>query len=636
MKHVIIGTAGHIDHGKTALVKALTGRDTDTLKEEKARGISIDIGFTYFDLPSGRRAGIIDVPGHERFIKNMLAGVNGIDLVLLVIAADEGIMPQTREHFEILQLLNIKKGIIVLTKVDLVDSEWLEMVKEDIKKEFKDSFLENAAIHAVSSKTGRGIKALVKDIDLITEEIEPKDMEANFRLPVDRVFSITGFGTVVTGTIVSGRIKEGKNAEIYPQMTTVKIRGIQVHHQTVLLAEAGERCALNLSGIKVENIKRGDMISAVNTMEPSLMIDCRLHYLKSTGKNLENRQRVRLYYGTSEILCRVIILDKEEIKPGEDAYVQLRLEKPLTVLRSDRYVIRSYSPMHTIGGGVIIEPTALKAKSFNLAYVDSLKIKESGRLEDIIENAIKRLSGNYPEIFHILKVLGKNKSDVEGMIEGLIKDGKVIKLANSDKSLYVHMNFLKEKGKEMQAILTKFHKENPLKEGISKEEIKNRVFEKNIKQKIYDELLNIFSDRKIISLKEKSISLYGFEIIYTKEQEKIKNSIINAFTEAKYIPPKAEDFLLKGKDNTNFRIVFDSLLDSGKLVKVSEDCILTYECYMEAKEKVIDFIEKNSSITAAEARDLLSTSRKYAVALLENFDNIRLTKRVEDKRVLTM
>lgn len=634
MKHIIIGTAGHIDHGKTALIKALTGRDTDTLKEEKDRGISINLGFTYFDLPSGRRAGIIDVPGHERFIKNMLAGISGIDVVLLVIAADEGIMPQTREHFEILQILNIRKGIIVLTKVDLVDDEWLQMVKEDIRKEFTGTFLEDANIHTVSSKTGMGFNELIKDIDLLTEQIDSKDIEGHFRLPVDRVFSISGFGTVITGTIISGIVEEGETVQIYPQMTTVKVKGIQVHDEDVKAAEAGQRCALNLSGIKVDEVKRGDVIAAPNIMEPSLMIDCKLHYLKSAEKPLENRQRVRLYFGSSEILCRAIILDREEVKPGEDAYVQLRLEKPLTAQRNDRYVIRSYSPMHTIGGGVIIEPNASKTKRFNEQYINLLRLKESGKLEDIIESTVKKLSGNFPQAFDILKVLGKNEIDVEDKLEELVKENTLIKLMNSDKPMYLHKDFIKQKEKEIEEILKRFHKDNPLREGISKEEIKNRVFGKNIKQKSYDELLRILQDRNVIKIKEKTLSLFGFEVIYTKEQEKIKENIILAFIKCKYIPPKIEELMLKEKDRKAFKTVFDSLLDRNTLIKVSEDCIFTYESYIEAKEMITSYIKKNGSISAAETRDILDTSRKYAVALLEHFDNIKLTKRVEDKRML--
>lgn len=634
MKHIVIGTAGHIDHGKTTLVRALTGRETDTLKEEKLRGISINLGFTFFDLPSGKRAGIIDVPGHEKFIKNMLAGVSSIDVVLLVIAADEGIMPQTREHFEILQLLNVKKGIVVLTKADLVDEEWLDMVKEEIKEEFKETFLEKAPMYSVSSKSGQGIDDLVKAIDRITEEVEAKDTEGHFRLPVDRVFSISGFGTIVTGTIISGRIKEGETVEIYPSKMPSKIRSIQVHEKSVPFAEAGQRCALNIANIKVNEVQRGDLISKERIMEPSSIIDCNLYYLKAADRPLENRQRVRLYHGTDEILCRVIILDREEIKPGERAYVQLRLEKPITAQRNDRYVIRSYSPMYTIGGGAIIEPVAKKAKRFDEDYLQHIKIKESGKTENIIEATVEKLSGEYPGEFEILKALGKNEEDISKKLEELFEDKKLIKLTSGDKTIYIHKNFLKNKINELENILSNFHKNNPLKIGISKEEIKNKTFGKNIKQKAYDELLLLLEERNVIKLHNNFISLYGYTVELSKDMASMADRIEKAYRDGKYTPPKYEDIAGAEKDKTKFKMVFDYLLDSSKLIKVGEDCIFTNDNYENAKLLVRNYILEKGSLTAAEGRDILNTSRKFAVALLEHFDNIKLTKRVEDKRVL--
>ena len=634
MKHIIIGTAGHIDHGKTSLIRALTGRETDTLKEEKERGISINLGFTFFDLPSGRRAGLIDVPGHEKFVKNMLAGVSSIDAVMLVIAADEGIMPQTREHFEILKLLNVKKGIIVLTKADLVDEEWLEMMKEEMKEEFKGTFLENSPIHAVSSKSKVGIDALIKDLDKITEEVEAKDTEGHFRLPVDRVFSVSGFGTVVTGTVISGRVKEGDTVELYPSKAVTKVRGIQVHDNSVKLAEAGQRCAINLANVKVEDITRGDVVSKEKIMEPSLIVDCKLYYLSNAEKPLENRQRVRLYHGTSEILCRVVILDKEEVKPGEEAYVQLRLEAPLTSQRNDRYVIRSYSPMHTIGGGVIIEPFAPKSKRFDGKYVEDLKIKESGNTESILEKTVEKLSAQFPDIAQILKGLGKNEENIEEKLEELTRDTKILKLTYLDKPIYIHKKYLKEKTEEIEGIIASFHKNNPLKVGISKEEIKSKVFGKNIKQGTYDELLRILEDKGVIILCSNFVALSSFEIKFTKEQLKAKEKIINAFNSGKYSPPKYEDLSKEEKDKKSFRMVYDSLLDMGELVKTPEDCIFLKKHYEEAKVLLVEYINKNGTISAAEFRDMLSTSRKYAVALLEHFDSIKLTKRMEDNRVL--
>ena len=634
MKHIIIGTAGHIDHGKTTLIKALTGRDTDTLREEKERGISINLGFTFFDLPSGRRAGIIDVPGHEKFIKNMLAGISGIDMVLLVIAADEGIMPQTREHFEILQLLNVKKGIIVLTKADLVDEDWISMIKEDINKEFKGTFLENAPILTVSSKTKEGLKELTDTIDAITENTESKDTEGHFRLPVDRVFTISGFGTVVTGTVISGRIKEGENVTLYPSGAITKVRSIQIHDQPVKIAEAGQRCAINLANIKTTEIQRGDVISIENIMEPSIILDCNFYYLKSASKALPNNHRIRLYHGTSEVIGRIILLDRDELKPGEQAYIQLRLEKSVTAQRNDRYVIRSYSPMFTIGGGSIINPSAKKAKRFDSNYLADLKVKEEGKVNNIIENTVKKISPDFPDTLAILKAIGKNEENIDAKLDELVNEKKIIKFSCLDKPIFVHNDFIKSVSEKVEDLLAKYHKENPLKVGISKEEIKNKLFGKNIKQKTYDELLSLLESNGIISMHNKFKTLRDFEIKFSKEQLQIKESILKQFESAKFTPPKFEEIIQSGKDKKTYKMVYDSLLDSGLLVKISEDCVLKYEYYLEGQKLVKEFILTHSSITAGEARDIFNTSRKYAVSILEYFDAIKLTKRIEDKRFL--
>jgi selenocysteine-specific elongation factor len=634
MKHVIIGTAGHIDHGKTTLIKALTGRDTDTLKEEKDRGISINLGFTFFDLPSGRRAGIIDVPGHEKFIKNMLAGASGIDVVMLVIAADEGIMPQTREHLEILQLLSVKKGIVVLTKSDLVEEDWLELIKEDIGETFKDTFLKNADIFAVSSKTGKGMEELINAIDAASEEVEAKDTGGHFRLPIDRVFSVSGFGTVVTGTIISGFVNMGDTLEVYPSGLKAKVRNIQVHEEHVSYAEAGQRCALNLAGVKGEEIKRGNVAAAEEFMSASMIVDCNLYYLKSAERPLVNRQRVRLYHGTDEVLCRVIILDRESVKPGETAYVQLRLESPVTVQRKDRFVIRSYSPMHTIGGGVIIEPAASKAKPFNEKYIETLKLKESGKTENIIENTVEKLSFQYPGIFEILKALGKNEEAVEEKLQQMINSRQIIKLVSQEKIAYIHKSFLKEKIVAIEGILTSFHKENPLKAGMFKEELKGKVFGKTLKQKLYDEMLKLLEERHVIRVIGGFVCLEGFKIQYSDEQIDKINRILQAFSERKYSPPKYEELAVLEKDKKAFKMVYDSLIESGRLIRLSQECTLLKEDLDSAKSSIINYIKDKGSLTAAEGRDLLNTSRKFAVAILEYFDSIKLTKRVEESRVL--
>lgn len=634
MKHIIIGTAGHIDHGKTTLIKALTGRETDTLKEEKSRGISINLGFTYFDLPSGRRAGIIDVPGHEKFIKNMLAGISSIDVVLLVIAADEGIMPQTREHFEILKLLSIQKGIVVLTKTDLIDEDWLEMIKEDIKEEMKGTFLEGAPIHEVSSKTKAGFEGLIKDIDKLTEEVEAKDTEGHFRLPVDRVFSISGFGTVVTGTIISGRVSTGDNVEIYPSKITTKVRGIRVHDVPCDIGEAGQRCAINLANVKVADIDRGNVIAREGIMEPSSMIDCKLYHIKTMDKPIVPRQRVRLYHGTEEIIGRIIPLDCEEIKPGESAYVQIRLEKPITAQRNDRYIVRSYSPMNTIAGGIIIEPNAKKSKKITKEYIEELKVKESGKSTNILENTIKALSSEYADSNAILKALGKNMENLQEELQKLVDNGVIIRLGSLDSCIYIHEEFLKDRAKELKKLLEEFHKKNPLKFGMFKEEAKNKIFGKKLKQKSYDELLAILQERKTIKVSEKFISLKDFEVVLTKDQERMKARIENEYKWLKYAPPKYVDLAASEKDKTAFKMVYDLLLDQGDLIKLNEDCTLIKADYEGAKTIVVEYINKNGSISASSAREVFDTNRKYAVAILEHFDSIKLTKRVENDRVL--
>lgn len=634
MEHVIIGTAGHIDHGKTTLIKALTGRETDTLKEEKERGISINLGFTYFDLPSGRRAGIVDVPGHERFIKNMLAGVGGIDIVLLVIAADEGIMPQTREHLNILELLDIKKGIVVLTKVDMVDDEWLGMVKEEVKKEIESTFLRDAPVMEVSSVTGKGIKELTNLMDKMTMELPERDNATEFRIPVDRVFTVSGFGTVITGTLISGSIKEGDPCEIYTNGMKTKIRGIHVHEKAVEEACSGQRVALNLANVKTEDVERGNVISKPGIMENSLMLDCRLKYLRDAPRPLNNRDRVRVYHGTSEILARVVILDKETLNPGESALIQLRLESPVAARRGDKYVIRSYSPMSTIGGGTIIEPNPARHKAFDERIIDELLIKEKGDPTDVIEQAIKNSSKSYPKVDDIIKISGKGVNNIVDIISGLVKTGRIIEIVLGEGNIYIHASFLETLKESSIEILDVFHKNNSLKAGMSKEEFKNKVFGKEVKQKIFDAILEMLK-KDTIETGDAYVWRKGFSIRFDKRQEEIKNKILTQYEEGKFQPPSSSEILKSfGREEKVSKMVFDSLVDMNKLVKISEDIYLTKENFTKAKELLIGFINKNGEITAAQYRDEIGASRKYAVALLEYFDGAKITKRVEDKRVL--
>lgn len=628
MKHIIIGTAGHIDHGKTALIKAITNRDTDTLKEEKERGISINLGFTYFDLPSGKRAGIIDVPGHERFIKNMLAGASSIDLVLFVIAADEGIMPQTREHYDILKLLNVKNGIIVITKTDMVDEEWLHMVKDDISEYFKESIFKDSPIISVSSKTGQGIPELVQEIDKMTELVEEKDSGRDFYLPIDRVFTVAGFGTVITGTIMSGEVSINEELELYTSNIITKARGIQVHEESQEKAYAGQRCAINLSNVKVSDIERGDVLSIKGSLENSFIIDCRLNYLKGNKNPLKNNWRVRLYQGTSEILCRVRLFNKEELEPGKEDIVQLVLEKSIAVRKGDRFVIRSYSPMVTIGGGYIIEPKGRKAKRNSKDYVEELNIKDSGDKEDILESFIKKNSNENLRISDIEKGIGIKEAELIPVIDELLNKKSIYKAAE----IFYHINYVKEKESDLEKLLFVYHRDNPLSLGLSKEDIRSRLF-KNFSKKEADNIFNIFQQQNIIKIKGSFISLFSFEIKYSKEQLKIKDDILEGFKENQYISFNIKDFQGKYKEK-ELNMVLSNLIREEVLLKLPEDVIILKTSYNKAKDLAVDYLKKNGKITPTDFRTMLNTNRKAAVGILMKMDEEKITKRIEEGRVL--
>ena len=562
--NIIIGTAGHIDHGKTTLIKALTGRETDRWEEEKRRGITIDLGFTYFDLPDGNKAGIIDVPGHEKFIKNMLAGVIGMDLVLLVIAADEGIMPQTTEHLNILNLLGVKKGIVVLTKYDLIDPEWLELVKEDIKEALKESFLENAPMVEVSSKTGYGIEKLVEVICRQTEtEVKERDLNTIPRLPIDRAFSITGFGTVITGTLISGILKKGDEVEIYPVNKICKIRNIQVHSNDADKAYAGQRTAINLSNIKKTEIYRGCVIAPVNSMKNTMMLDVKLNLLKSSRRIVENRSRLHLYTGTSEILCRVVLLDREELSPGESCYAQLRLEEEIAVRRGDKFIVRFYSPMETIGGGEIIEPVPKKKKRFDDSLIEELKVKEKGSSTDVIEKIIRENSKLVPSVAEIAKITALTDEEIKNSVELLEEEEKLtaFKLKND---IYVwHKSFEREIEENIEKYIFSFHDKNKYAKGAKKSEIKSK-FLPSLKQPVFDLVVASFVEKGTIKQDGEFLSLPYFEIQYDELYKKAEEVVNKCLDAAKFDFMKQEELLLKINSNKAEDIVA-LMLDEKKI-----------------------------------------------------------------------
>ncbi|CUP25930.1 MAG: selenocysteine-specific translation elongation factor [Intestinibacter bartlettii] len=626
MKNVILGTAGHIDHGKTTLIKALTGRETDNLKEEKQRGISINLGFTYFDLPSKKRVGIVDVPGHEKFIKNMLAGACGIDIVLLVIAADEGVMPQTIEHLDILNYLDVKKGIIVLTKCDLVDEEFIELVKDDVREKTKGLFIEGAPIVEVDSVSRRGLDELVQKIDEISEDIEEKKTDAPSRMSIDRVFSLKGFGTIVTGTLIEGKISVDDEMTIYPSEKKVKVRNLQVHGCDVKTAYAGQRTAINLSNIKVSEIQRGDVIAQTGSVEESMMIDVNISLVEHCKKSLKHWDRIRIFHGTKQILCRIVPLNEDEIQYGESGYAQLRLEEKIVAKKGDRFIIRSYSPMDTIGGGVIIDTAPKKHKIYDESVIEALKIKEKGELKDILEEYLKLNLSNYITLKELVSYTGEKEEYVKEGLNALIDENKVFCV----NKYYLHISHYQKLKERVIDILTKYHKQYRLRNGILKEELRSKV-DNSLKVKDMDVILNKMVEEKDIKVQDNLVSNYDFEVEFNQKQLSIKKEIEDKSRK------NGLNSLMTKDDICNKNKFYEEVLEAltGETIQKLDDAYyIDKKVYENVKKDLLEYLNKNKEITVAQFRDITKSNRKISIVMLEHFDRNRITKRVEDKRIL--
>lgn len=626
MKNVILGTAGHIDHGKTTLIKALTGRETDNLKEEKQRGISINLGFTYFDLPSKKRVGIVDVPGHEKFIKNMLAGACGIDVVLLVIAADEGVMPQTIEHLDILNYLDVKKGIIVLTKCDLVDEEFIELVKDDVREKTKGLFIEGAPIVEVDSVSRRGLDELVQKIDEISEDIEEKKTDAPSRMSIDRVFSLKGFGTIVTGTLIEGKISVDDEMTIYPSEKKVKVRNLQVHGCDVKTAYAGQRTAINLSNIKVSEIQRGDVIAQTGSVEESMMIDVNISLVEHCKKSLKHWDRIRVFHGTKQILCRIVPLNEDEIQYGESGYAQLRLEEKIVAKKGDRFIIRSYSPMDTIGGGVIIDTAPKKHKIYDESVIEALKIKEKGELKDILEEYLKLNLSNYITLKELVSYTGEKEEYVKEGLNALIDENKVFCV----NKYYLHISHYQKLKERVIDILTKYHKQYRLRNGILKEELRSKV-DNSLKVKDMDVILNKMAEEKDIKVQDNLVSNYDFEVKFNQKQLSIKKEIEDKSRK------NGLNSLMTKDDICNKNKFYEEVLEAltGETIQKLDDAYyIDKKVYENVKKDLLEYLNKNKEITVAQFRDITKSNRKISIVMLEHFDRNRITKRVEDKRIL--
>ena len=642
MKHVVIGTAGHVDHGKTALIRALTGRNTDRLKEEQEREISIELGFTWLDLKDGTRCGVIDVPGHEKFIGHMLSGVPGMDLVLVVVAADEGIMPQTREHLDILSLLGVRKTILVLNKCDLVSEEWLEMAEEVIRQQLKETILQDAPCVRVSALTGKGIEELKECIfSMVKNEVPERDCGGTARLPVDRVFTVPGHGTVVTGTLISGTVGKEDRMEIFPEGRPCRVRNIQVHGKNRESCFAGQRSALNLTGIRKEEIRRGCVIAPPGSLAPSCRLDVRLRILKDSRRSLKNRSRLHLYLGTDEILCRAVLLDCDELEPGETGFAQLQLEEPAAVKRGDRFVVRFYSPLQTIGGGMVLNPDAQRHRRFDESTLRNLKLRETGAPADLLSVRIRE-AGN--RLIAKKELSGMFSFSGEELDEGLLqlqRDRVIHEIRLSGNTWYWHDDCMRETGQKISRELAVWHERHPYRQGMDRAQV-HSAFLKNLRIPLFDACLELLAEEKLLGCTQDSISLYGFEIRKDERFLQIEKSILDAFGE------KGNGMLSPGspgckglqeenagkeagrgaaaKDDT-LRDVLNVLVRENKIVRCSEDLYFLQSFIREAEQRIRLYFEKNEVLKFTQVKEMFGISRKETRTLMGYFDNIQVTRK---------
>ncbi len=633
MQNVIVGTAGHVDHGKTCLIKALSGIDTDRLKEEKKRGITIELGFANLIDTDGVHIGIIDVPGHEKFVKNMLAGIGGIDLVLLVIALDEGVMPQTVEHFEILKMLQIRQGIVVLTKSDTVDSDWADMVEEDVRELIKGSFLEQAEMIRVSSYTGENIDVLRQKIVAMAKQAGKRREEKElFRLPIDRVFTMEGFGTVVTGTLIEGMCEAGEEVMVYPQERLLKIRGVQSHGQKEEKACAGQRTAINLAGIKKEELSRGEVLAYPGSLVNSTMVDATLRLFDSTQRKLKNGDRVHLSYGSAQAIGKVILLDCDVVEAGQEALVQLRFDDPICVKRNDKFIIRFYSPVETFGGGTVLNPAADKHKRGQEDVIESLKLKKTGTDMEILEQMVNEESRRFPEAEDLAAWMDLTVSEAEQMLDTLRNKKKILHLNDGS---FVGKAYWEKVSELANQVLAHFHRENPIVEGMDREELKSRLAERmHLKSgKKAEALIAELEKRKVITIQGSVVSVAGFTVSYSDEASQMMTDMENIYKKAGIEVPSTDELVGAYKDRKQARQVLSELTKKGILVKAGTGVLMHKEHWDRALNILREHLAANPQITLGEFRDLLGTSRKYAVMLLETYDQMKITKKTGDVRV---
>lgn len=629
---VIMGTAGHIDHGKTTLIKALTGIDCDRLSEEKKRGITIELGFAFLDLGESERLGIVDVPGHEKFVKNMVAGAAGVDFVILVIAADEGIMPQTREHLEICQLLGVTTGLVALTKTDMVDEEWLEMVEEEVASYLEPTFLGGAPIIPVSAHTGDGLEELKGELKKLLSQFEPKRRSDLFRLPVDRVFTMKGHGTVVTGTMISGSISIGDDVVLYPGGIETKVRGLQSHGETVETAQAGRRTAVNLHGLEVEDVRRGDVLARPGTLFPSDVWDIELTVLESSHLPLKHRREIHFHHGAREVLARVHLLDRDELKPGETAVCQVRFKEPLAGVYGDRVVLRSFSPLRAFAGGRIVGPTGHVVKRFKGAE-ERLGLLTSDVPEEVAAAQLE-LAGEQGLTFAQLLTMTNLQSKALEKTLGVLGGQQKAVLFDKETRRYAGGELVEGLAEGLLEFLADFHSRDSMKPGVQRGELASS-WGSNLPPKLFHYVVEKLLKKGDIVAEQEVLKLKGHKVSLASDQEKVRQVVVDAYKNGGTTPPNLKDVLEPlGMEFKEAAGVFRLLQDQGEIVRIKGDMYYHASALDEIKAGILAFFEKNDAMSAPDFKDITGLSRKYLIPILEYFDKEKLTVRVGDVRHL--
>lgn len=630
MKHIVIGTAGHVDHGKTCLTRALTGVDTDRLKEEQKRGITIEIGFAQLTLPNGQTASIIDVPGHEKFIRNMLVGAAGMDVVLMVIAADEGFMPQTREHLGILSLLGVQNGIIVVTKADMVEPEWLEAIEEEAREDVQGTFLQDAPIIAVSSYTGQGIQELKQLVVDLVEGAEQRNQDRPFRLPVDRVFSVDGFGTVVTGTLVEGSLALGDEVCVYPGEKKARVRGLQNHDKSADRVSAGMRVAVNLSGVDKADLKRGDTLAKPGSMLLSQQMDVQLSMLKDAPYPIKNDSRLHFHHGSRELVCKCVLLGRDTLEAGETGFAQLRFTEPVAAKNGDHFVVRFFSPTVTVGGGVLLNVAPQRHKRNDPTILEGLAARASGSSERQVVQALRDAGVSMLKRAELAKAAGLTEGELDEPLAQLLDEGRAVDLGGR----YMDHDAVEGLWDKTVQLLSAYHKAQPLQPGMNRGEFRGKLLPKAPAASV-DALVDYLAQHRGLRLEGPTIALPDFQVVWNSFYTDLRKQIDGIYGKAGLTTDNLDDILAGfGKKQDGARQVVQRLLYDGDLVALTPQILVCRAAYDRALQTLYGLFEGKPELTLGEARDALGVSRKYALALLEYWDSAGITRKTGDLRTL--